>query len=1167
VKLHRISCLNLNSLYDEQAVDLDGDLGSPSLFLVVGPTGAGKTTLLDAVCLALYGQTPRLDSERGKSDKAPWRVMSHGTWRCRATVEFSKLEGGRRVHYQAEWSCERTRKKATGNPKDPERSLHVREDGAWRQLVSSSKVKVYRPEFERVLEGMTVDEFKRAILLAQGQFAAFLKASEDARAAILERLTRTGRYRDIGARAADRKRQADHAVTLAEATLEGAKLLLDDERAELTKAIAELEPSLAAAEQALGEATGRRDWLRQLLALNARVDAATASLTAAEARIAETKDEADGLALHLSCQAAADAEGVGQAAGKVAMEAEALATNRNKAADDAQGAASKAGEDEQRAEGILKAAEARLACATPLLRGAQEAAAVEEQLRAEAKKADAAVEESAGSWTLATQHAAAAKVQVQEAEAALAAARTGAGAAGADELATDLTGLEADARALAAAEEEVSRRGRALVRERAAAAKQDEHAAALRESATTADEAAKAAELERLDAEAAVRALATGVESADDGASPDQAFDVAVAALAERTTTLRERVDGHRWRLHMAAERGRLADGPCPLCGSLDHPASGQPDHPDDAAARAAVDQLTAEAEGNEATTVRLHTSRDAWRRAATNAGEAARSAQQADSRASDAERSATAGAARVAEDADELGRAHATRSGLRDRVVGTLTDHGLLDPAPVDSGADPATNQSTDARTDSGMDASVLARAVDRARATVEAWRSSKAAAAAAQERLNSVGPESTRLETMATAAGERHAELVAIAARRAEQSETAVEDAASKRAAARAKVGRDESDAAETALGDVPDTLDPSGMERWLTKDVVERRAALNRARQAAESARQSHATATARASDAAERVQPARTAHEQASTLFAAALSAAGLDDAEALRAARLSDPDAARVAAEQEGLKRALAVTQQRSQDRGNDRKAWLEQRPPSLPVDADLAGLEEAHVERQADRDALRDARTSKQTLLVDDDRRRVEHAEGQAELSRLQADADLWGRLHSLIGVGNGDAFKRFAQILNLRELVERANGQLATLSTRYRLTTAPPDDKGRLRLDFAVVDKQQADQVRPITTLSGGESFLISLGLALALAQFRAVRMPIETLLLDEGFGTLDQASLDVALNALSQLQASGTQVGIISHVEALKEKVPAQVHVIPGADGRSTVRVGSLD
>ena len=107
------------------------------------------------------------------------------------------------------------------------------------------------------------------------------------------------------------------------------------------------------------------------------------------------------------------------------------------------------------------------------------------------------------------------------------------------------------------------------------------------------------------------------------------------------------------------------------------------------------------------------------------------------------------------------------------------------------------------------------------------------------------------------------------------------------------------------------------------------------------------------------------------------------------------------------------------------------------------------------------------------------------------------------------------------------------------------------------------MVDRYQANVERPLTTLSGGETFLVSLALALGLADFRQVDMPIETLLLDEGFGTLDQDSLHMALTTLHQLHYDASrQIGIISHVDALKELIDSRIVVEPVGHGRSQIR-----
>lgn len=148
--------------------------------------------------------------------------------------------------------------------------------------------------------------------------------------------------------------------------------------------------------------------------------------------------------------------------------------------------------------------------------------------------------------------------------------------------------------------------------------------------------------------------------------------------------------------------------------------------------------------------------------------------------------------------------------------------------------------------------------------------------------------------------------------------------------------------------------------------------------------------------------------------------------------------------------------------------------------------------------------------------------------------------------LNDLIGSATGDKFRRFAQGLTLDHLVALANRQLDRLHGRYLLQRRAID-----ALELDVVDTWQADSARDTRTLSGGESFLVSLALALALSDLVSHKTRIESLFLDEGFGTLDAETLDTALDALDALNASGKTIGVISHVEAMKERIPVQIKV----------------
>ncbi|MEO6734438.1 MAG: SbcC/MukB-like Walker B domain-containing protein, partial [Ferruginibacter sp.] len=165
-----------------------------------------------------------------------------------------------------------------------------------------------------------------------------------------------------------------------------------------------------------------------------------------------------------------------------------------------------------------------------------------------------------------------------------------------------------------------------------------------------------------------------------------------------------------------------------------------------------------------------------------------------------------------------------------------------------------------------------------------------------------------------------------------------------------------------------------------------------------------------------------------------------------------------------------------------------------------------------------------------------------------------------WNKLCSLIGSADGKKFSRFAQGLTLARLTELANRHLKKFSDRYQILKSIEKD-----LELQIIDAYQADVVRPMNTLSGGESFLVSLSLALGLSDLAGRKVQIQSLFIDEGFGTLDAETLDVAISALENLQVSGKMIGIISHVEALKERIGTQIEVSKQQGGYSQIAIRS--
>ncbi len=178
--------------------------------------------------------------------------------------------------------------------------------------------------------------------------------------------------------------------------------------------------------------------------------------------------------------------------------------------------------------------------------------------------------------------------------------------------------------------------------------------------------------------------------------------------------------------------------------------------------------------------------------------------------------------------------------------------------------------------------------------------------------------------------------------------------------------------------------------------------------------------------------------------------------------------------------------------------------------------------------------------------LTHDQENKLEHRRLCNDLIIAKSSLDDLSYLNSLIGSADGAKFRRFAQGLTLANLVLIANQHLLRLFNRYQLQCQDSDN-----LALGVIDTWQGDNARDIKTLSGGESFLISLALALALSDLVSNKHSIDSLFLDEGFGTLDNNTLEVALDALDNLNASGKMIGVISHVSALKERIAVQIKV----------------
>ncbi|HEM55657.1 MAG TPA: hypothetical protein ENO30_02710, partial [Thermodesulfobium narugense] len=216
MKILKIRLKNINSLYNEWTIDFTHpEFTSNSIFLITGQTGAGKSTILDAISLALYGRTPRL----GKISKNNNELMSRNTDECFSEVTFETQKG----LYKALWWQKRTKEL-----QHPKRELQeVKEN----KIIETGTNKVEEKIIE--LTGMTYDQFTRSILLAQGDFASFLKANYDERSAILEQITGTQIYSEISIMVYEKRKTEREQLSLIKKELETLRILSPEEEGEL----------------------------------------------------------------------------------------------------------------------------------------------------------------------------------------------------------------------------------------------------------------------------------------------------------------------------------------------------------------------------------------------------------------------------------------------------------------------------------------------------------------------------------------------------------------------------------------------------------------------------------------------------------------------------------------------------------------------------------------------------------------------------------------------------------------------------------------------------------------------------------------------------------------------------------------------------------------------
>ncbi|GFO55656.1 nuclease SbcCD subunit C [Geomonas sp. Red276] len=1227
---------NLASL-EEFHMDLaEGPIGRAGLFAITGPTGAGKSTILDAICVALFDKTPRLSEKggavigrEGEEDRLPSNdvrsLLRRGAGSGFAEVVFVGKDG---VAYRARWSVRKARESATGRFQDQTVEL--------RNAVSDQQLGRTKSEtLERIQElvGLNYEQFCRSVLLAQGDFAAFLKAGERERSDLLERVTGTQIYGKISMAAFRRMREEEQLLSDLDRQKNEIALLTGEEREAAEEGLRTVTAGLEAVLRRMEDIEKADGWYQRRLALSEAVELARSAkedadrgYLAGEEQRRELADieraqplrpmvqECDGAA----GRAADAARNVEEQQGKLTRLAETLQAGRAELA--------AAEERHQAVDREIVAARPLVARAIELDTRLAQAATLAESSRREHEEAATAAAETdrevaqlgeereklagelelangklehyrpvaplAAEWnrwqqelqryvavSAARGEASDRRHSLLDEEERLTGAVEAAAAGLAEALETESTArlaMEEAERAasqidpahLTARRQELDRRRDALT---LLSQLNREALASLAEQGRVADEARQARE-----------------EEAEAGRNwqRDQAErEKRQAALDEAERALK----GARAAATLEDRRAELRDGEaCPLCGSLDHPwAAASP-------VAALLDSQERRVAELRETVAALAKAEGAGReREAQLGGRARELAARAQSLAetlsghesrwqgeipslSDLELPATPAApesegilaAEKAQVEDQLTELLARERALQETIRGARScrercdaavsarekaaeakgkvEKSLAETAERRKGADRDL-----ARTEKEISEilAVLAEPfagresweaklardpqefVTRCAAVVDEWNQWSARRDSAKEALALLDP---RLE----GARGRLEGLRRDEAQKLENSRLHRAAFEQVRAERRSCFEGRPVDEVERELG---------GRQRNAQAALTAARDEAGRREREVAGAEQALATLKEQQKQAEQAVMASRSQLE-------AELARQGLGE-EILRQ-RLGH-DHSWIAEQRERLMRL--------EKEAHTARTVVEERERSLRLHEESTAPDLASDEVPAQREAAAREKTALDQRLFEirhrlelDDAARARSAELLPRIDVQARRCDLWRGISEVIGSADGKKFRTYAQSLTLEILLGYANEHLASLAPRYAVTRVPSSE-----MELQIVDRDMGDEIRSVNSLSGGESFLVSLALALGLSSLSSASTTVESLFIDEGFGSLDQDTLEVALATLDSLQASGRKVGIISHVPGLAERIGARIELVPVGGGRSRVRV----
>jgi exonuclease SbcC len=1073
MKILELRFKNLNSLYGEWVIDFtDPEYISNGIFALTGPTGAGKSTILDAICLALYGATPRL----GKITKSGNEIMSLQTGECYAEVVFESQAGRFRCH----WEQRRSRKKAEGKLQDQEHQIVDADTG---KPIETKKSLVASLIEEKT--GMDFDRFTRSILLAQGGFDTFLKADVEQKSKILEQITGTEIYSEISCRIHERQRDEREKLNILQAETSGILIMETEEEKEFQENLAtkqKQEIELAGKSTETGKAI---TWLTSIENLQKEIHSLTDE--AAKLKVDTEAFKLERVKLEQATKAAS-------LEGKYAT----LASLRKQQADDQtslktdeaalpelETSANTKNEALKAAERLTNKSKKDLKAAAPLIQKIRLLDQKITELTKPVSECTDACNKEASKIEADKQ----ARVKEQEkrtaADKTLEAAELYLKENAQDEwLISGLAGIEEQLSNLLAKQQEIKQKKSDFKKADTAVA----------EATKKLETAAKQCSLKKQELETASKNLQQGKDALSELLGDKQLREY----HTEKETLLREMAFIKKIE-ELEDHRVKLEDGkPCPLCGSTEHPfAEGNVPVPNEIEQKIEpLTKLIDTADKQEATIKKLEQAETTVRNNVNNS----------EKLETEAANDKKAAEKTLAELKETLAKLQTGFEQLKLAVSGKLQPLGITE-----------------------IPESEVKSLLESLKSRLKAWQEQAKLKTDIEKHIADINSEVKRLDAVIDS-------QVKALAEKQENLERLKKELAN---------GTKER---KQSYGDKK----PEEEESRLNKVIVDAEKTEKKSRELNTELQQKLTTAKTHIEVLKSRIEKRTPELKKMEADFSVALTPAGFIDEKSFLEAKLPHE-------ERESLSfRAKELDNARTElnAKRKDREARLTKETAKKLTDKTLEELEPQLKEYEESLKQLRDVIVDIKHSLSENKAAKERIKEKQTTIETQKKECHRWQKLHDLIGSADGKKYRNFAQGLTFELMVSHANRQLEKMTDRYLLIR---DEQQPLELN--VIDNYQAGEIRSTKNLSGGESFIVSLTLALGLSKMASRKVRVDSLFLDEGFGTLDEEALETALETLSGLQQDGKLIGIISHVSALKERIRTQISITPVSGGRSSL------